>query len=97
MKCDHHVLQEEPGMPVKLTLSVEKSVIERAKRFSRRQNKSLSKLVEGYLRKLTCVQPGQEDITPKVAALSGVISPGSLRRTRKGDYTNATPGTTANR
>jgi hypothetical protein len=77
---------EEFGMPVKLTLSVEKSVIERAKRFSRRQNKSLSKLVEGYLRKLTGVQSGQEDITPKVAALSGVISPGSLRRVRKVDY-----------
>ena len=73
-------------MPVKLTLSVEKSVIERAKRFSRRQNKSLSKLVEGYLRKLTGGQSGQEDITPKVAALSGVISPGSLRRVRKVDY-----------
>ncbi|OIP32580.1 MAG: hypothetical protein AUK27_12670 [Deltaproteobacteria bacterium CG2_30_66_27] len=73
-------------MPVKLTLSVEKSVIERAKRFSRRQNKSLSKLVEGYLRKLTGVPSGQEDITPKVAALSGVIPPGPLRRVRKGDY-----------
>lgn len=73
-------------MPVKLTLSVEKSVIERAKRFSRRQNKSLSKLVEGYLRKLTGEQSGQEEITPKVAALSGVISPGSLRRVRKVDY-----------
>jgi hypothetical protein len=73
-------------MPVKLTLSVEKSVIERAKRFSRRQNKSLSKLVEGYLRKLTGVPSGQEDITPKVAALSGVMSPGSLRRVRKVDY-----------
>ena len=73
-------------MPVKLTLSVEKSVIERAKRFSRRQNKSLSKLVEGYLRKLTGVRSGQEDITPKVAALSGVISPGSLRRVRSVDY-----------
>jgi len=78
--------REEFGMPVKLTLSVEKSVIERAKRFSRRQNKSLSKLVEGYLRKLTGVPSGQEDITPKVAALSGVISPGPLRRVRKGDY-----------
>lgn len=73
-------------MPAKLTLSVDKRVIERAKRFSRRQNKSLSKLVEGYLRKLTGVQTGQEEITPKVAALSGVISPGALRRVRKVDY-----------
>ena len=48
-------------MPVKLTLSVEKSVIERAKRFSRRQNKSLSKLVEGYLRKLTGARKAGDD------------------------------------
>lgn len=73
-------------MPVKLTLSVEKSVIERAKRFSRRQNKSLSKLVEGYLRELTGVPSGREDITPKVAALSGVIPPGAVRGVRRAGY-----------
>ena len=73
-------------MPVKLTLSVEKSVIERAKRFSRRQHKSLSKLVEGYLRELTGIPSGREDITPKVAALSGVIPPGAVRGVRRADY-----------
>ncbi|HQT98291.1 MAG: hypothetical protein B7Z62_05765 [Deltaproteobacteria bacterium 37-65-8] len=73
-------------MPVKLTLSVDKRVIERAKRFSRQQNKSLSKLVEGYLRKLTGVPSGREDITPKVAALSGVIPPGAVRGVRRADY-----------
>ena len=73
-------------MPVKLTLSVDKNVIERAKRFSRRQRKSLSKLVEGYLRELTGVSSGREDITPKVAALSGVIPPGAIRGERRVDY-----------
>jgi hypothetical protein len=73
-------------MPVKLTLSVERNVIERAKRFSRRQNKSLSKLVEGYLRELTAVPSGLEDITPKVTALSGVIPKGAARGDRKADY-----------
>jgi hypothetical protein len=73
-------------MPVKLTLSVEKNVIERAKRFSRRQHKSLSKLVEGYLRELTGEPSGREDISPKVAALSGVIPPGAIRGERRGDY-----------
>jgi hypothetical protein len=73
-------------MPVKLTLSVEKNVIERAKRFSRRQHKSLSKLVEGYLRELTGVPSGREDISPKVAALSGVIPSGAIRGERRGDY-----------
>ncbi len=73
-------------MPDKLTLSVDKNVIERAKRFSRRQHKSLSKLVEGYLRELTCVPSGREEITPKVAALSGVIPPGAIRGERRDDY-----------
>ncbi|MFZ2223238.1 MAG: DUF6364 family protein [Candidatus Deferrimicrobium sp.] len=73
-------------MPVKLTLSVEKSVIERAKRFSRGQHKSLSKLVEGYLRELTGVPTGREEITPKVAALSGVIPPGAVRGDRSTGY-----------
>lgn len=76
-------------MPVKLTLSIEKNVIERAKRFSRRQHKSLSKLVEGYLRELAGEPRGADDITPKVAALSGVIPSATLRgerRTEYGDY-----------
>ena len=73
-------------MPVKLTLSVEKSVIERAKRFSRGQQKSLSKLVEGYLRELTGEPYGREDITPKVAALTGVILTGPPRGDRKAGY-----------
>jgi hypothetical protein len=79
-------------MPVKLTLSVEKNVIERAKRFSRRQHKSLSKLVEGYLRELTSVPSGREDISPKVAALSGVIPPGAIRGERRGDYSDFLAG-----
>jgi hypothetical protein len=77
---------EETGMPSKLTLSVEKNVIERAKRFSRVQHKSLSKLVEGYLRDLTRASAGGGNITPKVAALSGVIPAGAVSKGKKKEY-----------
>lgn len=73
-------------MPAKLTLSVEKNVIERAKRFSRLQRKSLSKLVEGYLRDLTRTASKAGDITPKVAALSGVIPPVTGSVEKSGEY-----------
>ena len=69
-------------MPVKLTLSVERAVIERAKRFSQRQHKSLSKLVEGYLREVTGGPSGREEIGPKVASLSGVIPRAAVRGDR---------------
>lgn len=67
-------------MQAKLTLSLEKDVIEHAKDFSRRQHKSLSKLVENYLRQITSETPGEEAMTPLVSQLSGVIDPESADR-----------------
>jgi hypothetical protein len=40
-------------MNTKLTLTVDSSVIEHAKRYAESQNKSLSKIVEHYLRSIT--------------------------------------------
>ena len=74
-------------MQVKVTLSLEKEVIERAKEFSRRQHKSLSKLVENYLRQITSGASEQEAITPLVSDLSGVIKPDAAEN-RKADYTD---------
>ncbi|MBI5576853.1 MAG: hypothetical protein HY896_10885 [Deltaproteobacteria bacterium] len=73
-------------MSSKLTLSVEKNVIERAKHFSRKQHKSLSKLVEGYLRDITRTSADGGDITNKVAALSGVIPAVAVRKGKKKGY-----------
>ncbi|HBG07427.1 MAG TPA: hypothetical protein DDY22_18195 [Geobacter sp.] len=74
-------------MQVKLTLSLEKDVIEHAKEFSRRQHKSLSKLVENYLRQITANASDKEAITPLVSDLSGVIKPDAAEK-RKADYTD---------
>ncbi|GHV93658.1 hypothetical protein AGMMS50268_41610 [Spirochaetia bacterium] len=39
-------------MVTKLTLTMDKAAIEKAKEYAREKNKSLSKLVEGYLKRL---------------------------------------------
>ncbi len=60
-------------MNVKLTLSLDRDIIEQAKEFARSQHKSLSKLIEGYLRQTTAPTDSATQITPLVARLSGVI------------------------
>jgi len=72
-------------MNAKLTLSLEKEIIEQAKEFSRKQHKSLSKLVENYLRQITRSAPEKEGITPLVAELSGLIKP-ERAKSRKDEY-----------
>lgn len=51
-------------MITKLTLSMDKIVIERAKEFARKSGRSLSDLVESYLESL--VESGQDDANPVV-------------------------------
>ena len=61
-------------MNAKLTLSLDRDIIEQAKGFSRSQHKSLSKLIEGYLRQVVHnKEEAEEHATPLVARLSGVI------------------------
>ena len=61
-------------MDKKLTLSLDKSIIESAKNYAKSNNISLSKLIESYLKSLTKRKKNQADITPLVESLSGVIS-----------------------
>jgi hypothetical protein len=75
-------------MQAKLTLSLEKDVVDRAKEFSRRQHKSLSKLVENYLRQIIRTGGTEEPVTPLVKELSGLISPEAAekRKEKYADY-----------
>lgn len=61
-------------MQTKLTLRLDEDLVRRAKRFSRRTGKSVSKLVAEYFETLE-VQAAQseEEITPKVSALRGIL------------------------
>lgn len=48
-------------MPTKLTLSINKSVIEKAKSYAKHSGRSLSEIVESYLNKITISQSSKTD------------------------------------
>jgi len=56
----------------KLTLSVDEQVIERARRYSRRHNTSISQLVSNYLALLDANE-GAEAYSPTVRRLLGIL------------------------
>lgn len=67
-------------MNTKLTLTMDKSVIERAKKYARRQDRSLSNLVENYLKAITNQdkikqddnsERNQQELSPIVKSLKG--------------------------
>jgi len=60
-------------MDTKLTLSLDKKTIEQAKKYAKKKNTSLSKLIENYLAKVTTVEKETTMISPLVKSLSGVI------------------------
>jgi len=65
-------------MDTKLTLKLDKVVIEQAKEYARSQNNSLSRLIENYLRSLTAEKRNNPktdmEITPFVRSLSSGVS-----------------------
>lgn len=58
-------------MTTKLTLTVEKSVIERAKSYAKETGRSLSELIESYLETIT-QDNNKEKISPKLSKIVGV-------------------------
>jgi hypothetical protein len=63
--------------PTKLTLLIDEKIIARAKVYSRRHQVSLSKMVAQFLTRLPAND--NEEITPKVRRLSGVLPRGVSR------------------
>lgn len=62
-------------MNTKLTLTIEKSVIEKAKKYAHKRERSLSDLIENYLKALTSDDSKNEnDLTPTVKSLKGSFS-----------------------
>lgn len=59
-------------MSTKLTLTVEKSVIERAKSYAKNTGRSLSELVESYLETIT-QEGGEEQLPPKLKKIVGAV------------------------
>ncbi len=61
-------------MDTKLTLSLDKHIIEQAKKYAKKKNISLSKLIESYLNKVSSRERETPEISPLVKSLSGIIS-----------------------
>ena len=64
-------------MNTKLTLNLNKSVIEQAKSYAKNNHVSLSKLIENYLDSLTKRSEKKSKISPLVESLTGVIPSGN--------------------
>ncbi|HVW16399.1 MAG TPA: DUF6364 family protein [Mucilaginibacter sp.] len=60
-------------MTTKLTLTIEDKVIDSAKKYARQKGKSLSDIVENYLKSIATPEITVEQLSPKVARLKGVI------------------------
>ncbi|ELR72637.1 hypothetical protein C900_01016 [Fulvivirga imtechensis AK7] len=62
-------------MNTKLTLTLEKEVIEKAKKYAAEKGRSLSELVENYFQFLTETPEQEKEIklSPKVSKLRGVL------------------------
>jgi len=60
-------------MSTKLTLTLDKDVIERAKSYARIKNRSLSDIVENYLKSLTSdrVEEPAVELSPRIKSLKG--------------------------
>ncbi|HSD09261.1 DUF6364 family protein [Flavobacterium sp.] len=61
-------------MNTKLTLSLDKEVIEKAKSYAKQTGRSLSELVEAYFENLTSKSEKEDEIHPKVKKLIGRIT-----------------------
>lgn len=62
-------------MTTKLTLTVEKKIIDRAKRYAQNTGRSLSDLVESYLDNITKAESGQMDELPgDIKKLFGAVN-----------------------
>ncbi|MFZ1678254.1 MAG: DUF6364 family protein [Saprospiraceae bacterium] len=75
-------------MDTKLTLKLDREIIEKAKRFAKQRNTSLSMLIENYFQNLTSREDASDQITPLVKSLSGIIEipKGDLHKKEYTDY-----------
>ncbi|MEX2569345.1 MAG: DUF6364 family protein [Cyclobacteriaceae bacterium] len=60
-------------MNTKLTINLDKKIIEEAKIYAKSQQISLSKLIENYLNSLTQDSRKKSSVSPLVESLTGII------------------------
>ena len=72
-------------MNSKLTLTIERTVVERAKKYAKKKGRSLSNIIENYLKTITVEEEkAEKDITPLVKSLQG-----SFKAPKDFDYKKA--------
>lgn len=64
-------------MITKLTLTIDKKIIDAAKKHAKENGKSLSALVENYLKTMTTREGTSERLSPKIESLMGIAKVGS--------------------
>ena len=73
-------------MNVKLTLKMDQNVINAMKQYAAQNDKSLSNLVEEFFKSMTAAGNKNENISPLVKELSGIISEKDLKNINYTDY-----------
>lgn len=71
-------------MNTKLTLTIEQSIIEKAKKYAQKKERSLSDLVESYLKALTSeenITNAEDELSPTLKSLKG-----SFKMSKNFDY-----------
>jgi len=58
-------------MNTKLTLTIEKTIIERAKSYAKKKGRSLSDIIENYLKAITKEDKIEEELSPLIKSLRG--------------------------
>ncbi|NPD45290.1 MULTISPECIES: DUF6364 family protein [unclassified Lentimicrobium] len=68
-------------MNTKLTLTIEQSVIEKAKAYAKDKGRSLSDIIENYLKAITKELKVEEELSPLITSMRG-----SFKSTEPFDY-----------
>ena len=58
-------------MNKKLTLTIEQAIIERAKLYAKERGRSLSDIIENYLKAITKEEKKEEELSPIIKSLRG--------------------------
>ena len=58
-------------MNTKLTLTIEQAIIERAKSYAKEKGRSLSDIIENYLKAITTEERIEEELSPLIKSLRG--------------------------
>jgi len=75
----------EVFVEAKLTLKLDKAAIDSAKKYAKKQKRSLSRMVENYFRNLSSERNYPKKHSPVVESLTGILSENDLEKFARED------------